>query len=297
MKHYILIICGILSSIIGYTQEIQIKTIDKNSNAPISFVKVSSGDNCIGFTNENGVLIINISNIINNKILLTKSIYQSKEVSIEKSKENMSFDLAKFQESELPNYSTEKTYALLEQVLDNSQKSSPQKQFTGFVNYSFSSSLSTNQAVKNDIKTPFFVTSTKIKTLKKIDKTIKVWLKSTLKSEPIRYRTYKSLYKKSAYTYSVESSYLNELGETILIINIKDNDFHHTQVIVNDSKKIILEFHNYWNADNDNGISEPDYHAIYSLNKDTLNPEYLVAKYCYKKNKETDIRKIKVIFK
>ncbi len=297
MKYTIISFIAIVISLIGYTQEIQIKTKDNNSNAPISFVKVSSGGACIGFTDENGILIINNSNIINDKILLDKSVYKSKEVNIEKSKDIFSIDLEKLDESALLNYSTEETYALIEQILDNSQKSSPKKQFTGIVNYSFTSSLSSNPVTKNDIKMSFFVTSTKIKALEKFDNTIKVWLKSTIKSEPIRYRTYKSLYKKSAYTYSVESSYLNELDETILIISVNDNNFNHSQLIINDSRKIILEFHNYWNADNDNGISEPDYHAIYSLNNNLLRPAYLVAKYCYKKNKETDIRKIQILFK
>lgn len=285
-----------LISMVGYTQKIQLKTIDKNNN-PISFVKVSSGGDCIGFTDENGLLKIDKSNIVNDNFLLYKSIYLPEEVNIEIFKNNYILILEKLGESEFSNYSKEATYTLIEQVFVNSQKSSPKKQLSGLICYSHATSIGSKQLIKNNIKMQFLVTSTKIKALKKIDKMIKVWLKSTLKSEPIRYQTYKFLHRKSAYTYSVESSYINELRDTILIINIKDSDLYHTQLVINKSKKIILEFHNYCNDVNHNGISEPEYHAIYSLNNDLLYPEYLVAKYYYQKNEETDTRKIQILFK
>ncbi|MDD2634523.1 MAG: hypothetical protein PHW82_03390 [Bacteroidales bacterium] len=296
-KNTVLLFVGIVISLIGYTQEILIKTIDSNNNLPIAFVKISSNATCMGFTNENGILIINKSDIINDTILLSKSIYHSKEVNVVALNDNFSVDLEKLNKSISPYYSNEDIFTLIQQTLDNSQKNSPKKQFLGVVNYLFTSSLSSNPVVKKEVKMPFFITSTKIKALVKIDKTIKVWLKSTLNSEPIRYRAHKPLYKKSAYSYAVDSSYINALGETILIVSIKNNKFHRSQLIINNSKKAILEFHNYWNAGNDHGISEPDYHAIYSLNDDLLCPEYLLAKYCYKKNEEIDVREIQIRFK
>jgi hypothetical protein len=260
MKHKILLFIGILISLIGYTKEIQIKTISID-NVPITFVKVSSGGICLGFTDESGTLMLDDSRIVEKKILLEKSIYQSKEVILKDEKDNFVFDLEILGNSTEPDYSIEGIYSMIDQVLNASKENSPNKQIEGFVCYSLESSINAKPVVKEDIQMQFLVKPTQIKMLGKIEKSIKVWLESILKEEPVRNRIYKSLYEKSDYTCSIESSYVNEVGDIIFVVDFlkhnKNNELLHTQLVINDSNKLILEFHNLFKGGNGNAISEP----------------------------------------
>lgn len=300
MKHKILLFIGILISLIGYTKEIQIKTINIDST-PIKFVKVSSEGICLGFTDESGTLILDDSNIVGNKILLEKSIYHPKEIILKDEKDKLVFDLKILDNSTVPKYSTEGIYSMIDQVLNSSKEKSPNKQIEGFVSYSLKSSLNVKPVVKDDIPMQFLVKSSKIKMLGEIEESMEIWLKSILKEEPVRNRIYKSLYEKSGYTCSIESSYVNDVGNNIIVVDLVKDDKNkkslYTQLVINNSNKMILEFHNSFKGKNENTMSEPDYHAIYSVKNDLVFTEYLSAIYIYQKNGETDSRNIQVLFK